>query len=170
MEYNRNLILIIILLLTVCLTCKKQNIEKLKYAPVTKFDPNRDAAKDIADAVVEAKRTGKRILLDVGGDWCIWCHRLDTFFVENKDVDNFLHENFVEVKINYSKENKNEAVLQNYPKIEGYPHLFILDTDGKLLHSENTGDLESGDHHDRDKVFNFLKAWVSDKKLDINTD
>ena len=125
-----------------------------------KFDPKRDAAKDIREAVAEAKKTGKRVMLDVGGEWCIWCHRLDSLFAQNKDLDKFLHENFVVVKVNYSPENKNEKLLSRYPKVAGYPHLFVLDSNGKLLHSQDTGELESGKHHDREKVFSFLKQWA----------
>ena len=36
----------------------------------------------------------------------------------------------------------------------------MLESDGKLLHSEGSGDLESGDHHDHDKVLAFLKKRV----------
>jgi thiol:disulfide interchange protein len=129
------------------------------YVPVTKFDPSRDAAKDIQDAVVEATRTGKRILLDVGGNWCVWCRRLDSLFASNKYLDELLHKQFIVVKVNWSKENKNEAVLSQYPKIPGYPHLFVLESDGKLLHSQDTGQLESGKHHDPEKVMAFLKKW-----------
>jgi len=125
-----------------------------------KFDPTRDAAKDIADAVVLASKESKRILLDVGGEWCIWCHKLDKFFNDNKDAADFLHANFIVVKVNYSKENKNEKVLSAYPPVKGYPHLFVLDSSGKLLHSQDTGELESGDHHDHDKVLSFLRAWA----------
>ncbi len=125
-----------------------------------KFDPTRDPSKDIADAVGIAQKDGKRILLDVGGEWCIWCHRLDKFFADNNDVAEFLHANYIVVKVNYSKENKNEKVLSAYPKIPGYPHLFVLDSSGKLIHSQDTGELESGNHHDHDKVLNFLKAWA----------
>lgn len=166
MKYNKRLVLINIIpiLISVFLYCEKQNNENSTYKPITKFDPNRDAAKDIQDAITEARRTGKRIILDVGGDWCIWCHKLDNFFEENQDINHFLHENFIVVKINYSKESKNESVLAQYPKVAGYPHIFILDSDGKFLHSQNTGDLESGDHHDRNKVFNFLKAWAPSTK------
>lgn len=125
-----------------------------------KFDPKRDAAKDIADAIVLAKKTKKRILLDVGGEWCGWCHKLDKFFVENKEAANILKEKYIVVKINFSPENKNEAVLSKYPAIKGYPHLFVLDKDGKLLHSQDTGLLETGDHHDAEKVIPFLKKWM----------
>jgi hypothetical protein len=68
---------------------------------------------------------------------------------------------FIVVKVNWSPENQNEAVLSEYPRISGYPHLFVLDKKGKLLHSEDTGLLESGDHHDHDKVIAFLKEWGS---------
>ena len=37
------------------------------YEPVHHYDPARDAAKDIDDAVAEAARSGKRVLLEVGG-------------------------------------------------------------------------------------------------------
>jgi thioredoxin-related protein len=128
--------------------------------PREKFDPTRDAVKDIAEAVGVATKENKRILLDVGGEWCIWCHKLDRFFDEHKDVADFLHANYTVVKVNYSKENKNEKLLSTYPPVKGYPHLFVLDNTGKLLHSQDTGELESGDHHDHDKVLSFLKAWA----------
>ena len=38
--------------------------------PTARFDPARDAEGDINAAVAEAKRTGKRVILDVGGEWC----------------------------------------------------------------------------------------------------
>lgn len=134
--------------------------EREAYVPVTAFDPARDAAADIDAAVAEARRAGKRVLIDVGGDWCIWCKRLDRFFEEQKDVAAELHRNYVTVKVNYSKENRNEAVLSRYPRVAGYPHLFVLDTAGVLLHSQATGALERGKGHDRRKVLAFLKAWA----------
>ena len=53
------------------------------YVPVHNFDPKRDATADIQAAMIEAQRTGKRIILDVGGDWCQYCHQMDQFFNEN---------------------------------------------------------------------------------------
>lgn len=129
------------------------------YVPVTKFDPQRNAIKDIALALREAVRSDRRLLLDVGGEWCSWCRRLDSLIANNKIVNQYLHENFVIVKINYSKENKNEKVLSQYPKIFGYPHLFVLEKDGQLLHSQNTGELEKGRTYDPEKIMNFLKTW-----------
>lgn len=125
-----------------------------------KFDPTRDAEKDIADAIKIATKHNKRIILDVGGEWCGWCKKLDEFFLTNQEAAQILRERYIVVKVNWSQENKNEKVLSKYPKIQGYPHLFVLDKTGKLLHSQDTGLLETGDHHDGGKVIPFLKKWA----------
>ncbi len=145
------------------LAAQGEHMAEGTYVPVTSFDPTRNAASDIDAAIAEARRTGKNVLIDVGGDWCIWCRRLDQFFVDHKDVADFLHRNYIEVKVNYSKENKNEAVLSRYPKVAGYPHLFVLDSTGAVLHSQDTGNLEQGKGHDPEKVLAFLKAWAPKK-------
>lgn len=129
------------------------------YVPVTRFDPSRDAMQDIGLAITEAQRSNRRVLLDVGGDWCIWCHRLDTLFAKHPGLATLLHEKFVVVKVNYSKENKNEKALSRLPKIPGYPHLFVLSEDGMLLHSQDTAELESGKGYDPEKVMAFVQGW-----------
>lgn len=129
-----------------------------------RFDPARDAAADVATAAAQAKAQGKRVLVDVGGEWCAWCHILDRFVDANADVRSLRDAGYVWVKVNWSKENKNEALLSRWPKIQGYPHLFVLDGDGKLLHSQDTGALESGKDYDRAKVVAFLKAWAPSRK------
>jgi thiol:disulfide interchange protein len=135
------------------------------YAPVTKYDPKRDAARDIDDAVAEAKRTNRRILLEVGGEWCVWCHIMDEYFDKHPDLTALRDKNYVTVKINFSDENPNKEVLTRYGPIEGYPHIFVLDSDGKLLHSQGTGVLESGRSYDLEKVNNFLKEWAPRAKF-----
>lgn len=131
-----------------------------EYKPVTDFDPKRDAASDIALAVIEAKRTNRRVLLDVGGKWCIWCRIMDEYFNANADVRKLRDENYVTVKVNFSLENENKEVLAKYPEIPAYPHLFVLDSDGKLLHSQPTGELEEGKSYDRAKMVAFLRKWA----------
>jgi thioredoxin-related protein len=130
------------------------------YTPVTKYDPKREAARDIDDAASEAKRTNRRILLIVGGEWCSWCHILEDYFAAHSDLKARRDKSFVTVKINFSDENRNEAVLSRYPPSEGYPHIFVLDSDGKFLHSQGTAVLESGKSYDLEKMNDFLTQWA----------
>jgi thiol:disulfide interchange protein len=122
-----------------------------------KFDPSRDAAADVKAAVDEARAQRKQVLVDVGGEWCIWCHILDKFIASHAPVKRLLDDNYVVVKVNWSPQNRNEAVLSQWPKIKGYPHLFVLDDRGQLLHSQDTSELEAGKDYDEGKVLAFLR-------------
>ena len=125
-----------------------------------RFDPARDPAKDVAAAVAQARDEGKRVLVDVGGEWCSWCHIMDRFFAADDEAREMRDRGFVVVKVNYSPQNKNQAFLSRYPRIAVYPHLFVLGPDGKLLHSQDTGELEAGKGYDRDKMLGFLRNWT----------
>ena len=124
------------------------------------FDPARDPVADLETAKVEARRGGKRIVLDVGGEWCSWCHLLDAFMEGDSEIRRFRDANYVWMKVNYSEDNENAAFLSRFPAITGYPHLFVLDADGQLLHSQFTGELEKGKGYDHSKFFSFLKEWA----------
>jgi thioredoxin-related protein len=138
--------------------------DKPLWTPLEKFDDKRDPSSDLRIAMKEAKRSNRRILLDVGGEWCIWCHRLDTLFIKNHDLNDFLHQNFVVVKVHYdNKVNKNKKFLSRFPKIPGYPHLFVLEKNGRLLKSQDTGELEEGKGHSKEKVMAFLQQWSPKK-------
>ncbi|MDT4966135.1 MAG: hypothetical protein QOJ64_872 [Acidobacteriota bacterium] len=130
-----------------------------KYVPVHKYDPLRNAAEDLKAALAEARRTGKRVLVKVGGEWCSWCHTMDGFFEKHPDLMTLGEKNFVILKINFSEENPNVEVLSRYPEINGYPHIFVLDKDGKLLQSQDTGLLEEGKSYNLVKFFEFLRRW-----------
>ena len=136
------------------------SVKATKYVPVTEYDPKRDAATDINEAVAEARRTKRNVLLEVGGKWCVWCRIMDEYFQKNADVARLRDKNYVMLKINMSEENENKEVLSQYPAVAGYPHLFVLDASGKLLHSQNTGDLEAGRSYDHDKFISFLNQWA----------
>ncbi len=124
-----------------------------------RFDPKRDPAKDLLAALARAKTEGKRVIVDVGGEWCSWCHILDRFFASHADLDALRDARYVWLKVNYSKENENRDFLSRWPKVAGFPHLFVLGADGKLLHSQDTGALEQGKGYDPAKMRAFLERW-----------
>ncbi len=131
------------------------------YVHVHKFDPNRDAVADIRAAVVEARRTGKRIILDIGGDWCQYCHQMDQFFHEHDDVLQIRDKDFITVEVYYGRDNKNQEALARYSKILGVPHFFVLESDGTLLYSQHVRDLRSGaGTYDTQKMKEFLLKWA----------
>ena len=125
-----------------------------------KFDPLRDGAADVAYATSLAKQQGKRVIVDVGGEWCVWCHIMDRFIAPNPEIRALIDTHYIWLKVNFSKENENAALLGRWPKVEGYPHLFVLDASGKLLHSQDTGKLEAGKSYDKQKFIDMLRKWA----------
>jgi thioredoxin-related protein len=127
--------------------------------PVHRLDPARDARADIQAAVVEASRTGKRVLLDVGGNWCGYCEELDQLFEEHSDLKDLRDRYFITVTVNYSTEEKNQKALAAYPPIEGIPHFYVLDAQGNMLHSEHVADLRQPGRYSPEKMRQFLNTW-----------
>ena len=134
------------------------------YQPIHAYDPNRDAQEDLRKTIAHARETGKRILLEVGGKWCSWCHLLDKHFVDRPALTELREKNFVLMKVNFSPENENKAFLSQYPNIPGYPHLFVLDSDGTFLHSQETETLEEGKGYSEERIKAFLNRWAPAKQ------
>lgn len=125
------------------------------------YDPKANAEKDVAVALVKAKKEGKHVLLQIGGNWCVWCYRFNSFVQTDPALKTILDNNYVVYHLNYSPENKNLAYLKKlgYPQRFGFPVLVVLDADGNRLHTQDSALLEKGNGYDTEKVKGFLANW-----------
>jgi thioredoxin-related protein len=146
------LTLITVLFITVALNA--QNSDK-------PYDPNRDAEMQIEEAVAKAKKEGKHVFLQIGGNWCSWCLMMHNFYTTDQKVDSAMQANYVVEMINYSKENRNSKVLQQlgFPQRFGFPVIVILDADGNRIHTQNTVCLEEGRGYSQKRFLSFLQNW-----------
>jgi thiol:disulfide interchange protein len=125
------------------------------------YDPKRNPEDDLKMTVQRAEAEGKRILIQVGGDWCGWCKLMTQYFHENKKVAGALAQNFLIMKVNFSQGHENKEFLKKFPPAEGYPHLYVLESNGKLVHSQPTGVLEEGKGYSEKAMLEFLARWAS---------
>lgn len=125
------------------------------------YNPSADAKKEIAEAVALAKKEGKHVFIQVGGNWCSWCLRFHKLTTEDTQLDSAFNANFIRVKLNYSEENKNLPVLAElgYPQRFGFPVFVILDGNGKYLHTQNSAYLEEDKGYSKKVILDFLKGW-----------
>lgn len=126
------------------------------------YNESADGTKQIADALVLAKKEKKLVLLQFGANWCGWCHRLHKLFESDKEISAKLKAGFIVVLIDVN-EKHNSEVDEKYgnPTKHGLPVIVVLDADGKQLTTQDTGKLEEGDHHDSEKVKAFLNKWAT---------
>ena len=137
---------------------------------MTKFNaykPGENAKEGIETAIKEAKAGNKQVLVQIGGNWCVWCARFDDFVATDKSLDSLVKSSYVVYHLNHSKENKNMDLLKKYsfPQRFGFPVFLVLDEKGELMHTQNSWYLESGKSYDKEKVTAFLADW-SRKALD----
>lgn len=127
----------------------------------TVYNPNADAKTDLKNAIAKAKASNKHVLIQVGGNWCSWCIKFHKMATTDSKVDSIIKADYVYLLLNYSKENKNFDVLKTLqnPQRFGFPVFVILDGNGKLLHTQDSGLLELDKGYDPKKVSTFLKQW-----------
>jgi thiol-disulfide isomerase/thioredoxin len=127
-------------------------------APVS-FDPSRDASADIHAAILDAQRTNRRVLIDVGGEWCPYCLELASLFRNNRELLDLRDQNFIVVPLYYAPNQKNDKALASYPPIQGIPHFYILDKQGRFLHSQHVAELREDGAYSPAKMKVFLEKW-----------
>lgn len=128
------------------------------------YDAKANAEKDIENLVAKAKKENKNIMIQAGGNWCIWCLRFNQYVQTTPELKKLVDDNYLYYHLNYSPENKNEKVFSKYgnPGDEfGYPVFIVLDQNGKMIHVQKSDVLEEDKGYSLEKVKEFFKSWTS---------
>ncbi len=126
------------------------------------YDPARDPAADGREAIALAKASDRYVLIELGGDWCVWCRKLDRFLEANPDLRARLHRQFVLLKVNVSEENDNADFLAGLPRFAGYPHAFVADGEGRIRQSQDPSEWLEDGRYSRTRFRAFLDRWRTD--------
>ena len=128
------------------------------------YDTERNPNADGRDALKLAKETNRLVLIEVGGDWCGWCHTLDRFIKDHPEVESRLHQTFVVLKVNISDVNDNAEFMSAFPPAKGYPHMYITDNSGAILHSQDTAEFRENKEYSERLFMAFFDHWQNDDK------
>lgn len=144
------------------LETKKVEIEDKTKLPKP-YDSKANAEQDIEKLLVQAKKENKNIMIQAGGNWCVWCLRFNQFVQTTPELKKIVDKNYLYYHLNYSPDNKNEKVFSKYGNPGdkyGYPVFIILDQNGKLLHIQNSEVLEQEKGYSLEKVKEFFTTWT----------
>jgi thiol:disulfide interchange protein len=129
------------------------------------YDAHADGDKLVGDALRRAAAEHKRVIVDMGANWCIWCRRLNSTLEGDPSVAAALNRGFIVVMLDVNTRNgtkRNAGLVERYgnPTSHGIPVLVVLDAGGKQLTTKDTGELEEGKGHSPAKILQFLAAWA----------
>jgi thioredoxin-related protein len=93
------------------------------------------------DGMAEAKKTGKKVMIDVYTDWCGWCKKMDKDTYANGDIADYLSKEYVAIKINAESGNRLQYRGKSYTEqelagsfgVNGYPSIIFLAHDGEPI-------------------------------------
>ena len=128
------------------------------------YNAAENAEARIAELVKQAKAENKNIILQAGGNWCIWCLRFNNFVQTTPELKDIVDENYLYYHLNYSPENKNTKVFAKYDNPGekfGYPVFVVLDQNGKMIHTQDSAVLEEGKGYSTQKVKEFFLKWTT---------
>ena len=95
------------------LDAKKKAAEEKAKLPKP-YDPKADADKDIQSLIAKAKEEKKNIMIQAGGNWCIWCLRFKQFVQTTPELKKIVDENYEYYHLNYCPENINEQMIAEH--------------------------------------------------------
>lgn len=131
-----------------------------QYSEKQLYSDTADAKADIRAALVTARKYHRNVILDFGGNWCGDCKVLDIYLHQSPNLE-LMNSNFVVVHINIGRYDKNLDVAEKYniPLKKGVPALAVLNSHGRLLYSQRTGEFENMRQLDTGSVTLFLNKW-----------
>ena len=140
----------------------KLTVTKAPVTPLKKvYDEAIDPMKQIDQALAKAKKEGKNVICQVGGNWCRWCLMFADFIERDAEIAQTISDNYVYIHVNYPRRGASEQLtkrLGNCGRL-GYPAFVVMQSDGSLLHLQDSSFLEEGEGYNKDKVLRFLNAW-----------
>jgi protein disulfide-isomerase len=119
---------------------------------------------DIEAAKKQAKEENKPILINfTGTDWCGWCIKIEKEIFSKDEFKAYAKENLILMEVDFPEKKKQTAEVKEQNKkldkefmIEGYPTIFLIDSEGKKL-SEDIGYREGGAQAYVDHLKSLLK-------------
>lgn len=147
------------------LPAPKLAISSLSELPVVERAPfmekaNADAAVDAAFA--RAKKSGKRVLIDLGGNWCGDCVVLANL-MRLKEMQPFLAAHFEMVSVDVGRFDKNLQIPARFgitKRLEGVPAVIIAEPDGKFVNPGRITALADARHMSPQAIADWLAQWA----------
>jgi thioredoxin-related protein len=137
--------------------------------------------REFGEGMQEAEAEEKPVVVDVYTSWCGWCKRMDRTTYADENVNDYLEEAFVPIKMNAESKDRTVYAGEEYTysqiakgfRITGYPTTLFLQADGKHI-TTVPGYLKPdqfltvlryiGDGHYKDKTFEEFKKELEQAK------
>lgn len=140
-------------------------ITDLKDLPVVTlhpYDENADANAAVAAAFDRAKKSHKRVLLDLGGNWCGDCIVLANL-MRLPAMNKFVNAHYEVAAVDVGRFDKNLQIPARFgytQRLTGVPTVLVATPDGKLVNDGHVFALSDARHMTPQSLAAYLAEWT----------
>jgi protein disulfide-isomerase len=130
------------------------------------YDTSADAQRDLVAAMNEARKSGKRVLIVFGANWCPDCRVLDHEFHAGGKTTELITSRYEVVKVDVGDFDKNLdfAKLYGEPIRKGIPSIVVVTPTNEVVYQTKAGELADARAMGADGIYGFFKD-KADKPL-----
>ena len=127
------------------------------------YDEQADAKAVVAAARVQARREHKKLLIDLGGNWCGDCRVLASIMAL-PDLKPFLDRHFVVAKVDIGRYDRNGDIAAHYGvtgRLDGVPAILVVDPmHDRLVNGGRLFALTDARHMTPQGLADWLAQWA----------
>ena len=139
-----------------------QSLADLPVVTMTPYDEKANADAQVNAAFARAKKDNKRVLIDLGGNWCTDCIVLANVMAL-PEIKTFVDAHYEVVSVNVGRYDKNLQIQKRFgldKRLEGVPSLLIANPDGTLVNKGHTAALIDARSMTPQGIANWLAQWA----------
>lgn len=131
--------------------------------PTAPYDETANADAAVKAAFDRAKKSHKRVLIDLGGNWCGDC-RILAGVMELPDVRRFIDLHYEVVSVDVGRFNKNLQIPARYgftKRLLGVPTVLIVTRRGRVVNAKDVFALSDARHMAPQAVVDWLAKYAA---------
>ena len=130
--------------------------------PDAPFAQNANADAEVDAAFARARRDGKRVMIDMGGNWCADC-RILAGLMELPEIHAFLTSHYELVSVDVGRFNKNLDIPARFgitTRLEGVPAIIVATPAGQIVNPGHVSAIEDARHMTPQALADWLAQWA----------
>jgi thiol:disulfide interchange protein len=130
--------------------------------PDAPFAVGADADAQVDAAFARARRDGKRVMIDLGGNWCADC-RILSGLMELPEMRAFLASHYELVSVDVGRFNRNLQIPARFgitTRLEGVPAILIATPQGQLVNPGRVSAIQDARRMTPQALADWLAQWT----------
>jgi thiol-disulfide isomerase/thioredoxin len=126
------------------------------------YDPNANADAAVNAAFKRARKSGKRVFIDMGGNWCADCIILSNF-MQLPEIKTFVAQHYEVAVVDVGRFDKNLQIPARFgivTRLAGVPAVIIAEPDGRFVNRGHIAALADARHMTPQGIADWIAQWA----------